>query len=147
MEIQQPTTKKYLWIRTVYLYLFSLVGLVMMIIAGVSFIDMALRTFVFTQADEQERLFQKQPPLPHGIERVEELKQPQSSLSEAEKATVSQWLEDYRRWQNESDRIDPVTAQRQRKASTNLAMIIVGAPLFLYHWSVIRKEAKGRDQS
>lgn len=32
--------------------------------------------------------------------------------------------------------------QRKRQISNSLAMIIVGAPVYLYHWKTIKKEAK-----
>jgi hypothetical protein len=31
---------------------------------------------------------------------------------------------------------------RQREISSSLAMILVGAPLYLYHWSAIQKDNK-----
>jgi len=31
---------------------------------------------------------------------------------------------------------------RQREISSSLAMIIVGGPLYLYHWKMIQKEGK-----
>jgi len=31
--------------------------------------------------------------------------------------------------------------QRRRQLSTSLSMILVGVPLYLYHWKTIKKEA------
>ncbi len=34
-----------------------------------------------------------------------------------------------------------LTRQRQRESSGALAMVLVGFPLYLYHWKTIQKEA------
>lgn len=34
------------------------------------------------------------------------------------------------------------TNQRKRQISNSLAMIMVGAPVYLYHWKTIKKESK-----
>ncbi len=59
-----------------------------------------------------------------------------------ERNQMKQFLADYERWQNESGDFDPVKSQRQRDASFNLAMIIIGLPLYLFHWRIIKKETK-----
>lgn len=136
----------YPFIRTIYLYLFTLVGLTLLIIGTVRFLDMGLKAFIFTQAEEQERLYQKQPPVPFALERVEQITQGQTSavLSPEEKSALSQWLIDYRNWQEQSAKVDPVTSQRHRDASINLSMILIGLPLYFYHWRLIRKETKNK---
>ena len=37
---------------------------------------------------------------------------------------------------------DYVTQSRHRNASESLALILVGIPLYLYHWNIIKKESK-----
>lgn len=138
---------KHSLIRTIYLYTFALLGLVLMTIGGVRFIDMGLKAFVFTQAEEEQRLYNKMPSMaPISVERLEKAavtEDPAASpLTEPEKAQIQQWLADYKNWQQQTEKIDPVTAQRHRNASTNLALIIVGLPLWLYHWTVIKRESK-----
>jgi len=131
-------------IRTIYLYLFALLGLVLLIIGGVRFVDMGLKAFVFTKAEEEQRLIYKQPPYtPYPIQRIEEL-QDEKELSEEEKTTIKQWLTDYKDWKERESKIDHVTARRHRDASTNLALILVGLPLYLYHWRIIKKETKNK---
>jgi len=133
------------WIKIIYLYLFSLVGLVLVIIGGVRFIDMGLKTFFFKQADQDQRLNYSQPTMPYSVSKLERMAESQdggAQLTEDERASIRQWLEDYRVWKEQRDQVDMVTAQRQRQASSNLAMIIVGVPLFLYHWRLARKEGK-----
>lgn len=96
-------------IRKIYLYLFSLIGLVLITIGTVRLVDLGLKVFVFKDADT---FFEFPVRTPDGekTETPEEVKQMQRS------------------------------SQRQRDAAGALAQIIVGLPLYLYHWSVIKKE-------
>ncbi len=128
-------------IRTIYLYLFALLGLALLTIAGVRFLDMGLKTFVFTKADEEQRFYKMQPPMPVAIEKYQ-IVADGKELSEDERAQMKQFLADYEKWKNESDKFDPVKSQRQHDASFNLAMILIGLPLYLYHWRIIKKETK-----
>ena len=109
-------------IRTIYLYLFSLVGLVLIIIAGVRFIDMGLKAWIFTEADRSEYRFEIAPKrfVEDGTPVAEE-------LSEEEQIARQDKL---------------ITQQRQRNAANSLAMLIIGVPLYLYHWRLAyrRKE-------
>ncbi|MDO8554989.1 MAG: hypothetical protein Q7R75_00260 [bacterium] len=133
----------YPFVRTIYLYLFSLLGLVLLIVAGVRFLDMGLKVFVFTKADEEQRFYKIQPPMPIAIEKIQ-IAAGGKELSEDERNQMKRFLADYEKWQNESDKFDPVKSQRQRDASFNLAMIIIGLPLYLYHWRIIKKETINR---
>jgi len=135
-------------VRTIYLYLFTLLGLVLLVIGGVRFVDMGLKAFVFTKADERERLIYKAPPIaPIEIKRLEQVKDSQKEfcLSQEDKAAIELWLADYKKWKEKKEKIDPVTASRHRNASLNLAMILIGLPLYLYHWRIIKKETKNKD--
>jgi hypothetical protein len=54
-------------------------------------------------------------------------------------------LIEYQRWQEFQGKIDYVKSERQRSAANSLAFIIVGLPIYLYHWSLIRKEKNSQD--
>ncbi len=102
---------------------------------------MGLKVFVFTQAEEEQRLFPPHPPMPYQLEVVENL-QDEEGLSEEEKAAIQQWLADYESWKEESPNFDYLTARRHRDASMNLALILVGFPLYFFHWRIIKRELK-----
>ncbi len=138
--------EKHSLIRTIYLYLFALVGLALITVGGVRFVDMGLKVFVFTKAEEEQRLMYKQPfSIPYPVQRTEEL-QDEEGLSKEEKATIKQWLADYKDWQERKLKIDPVTARRHKDASMNLALILVGLPLYLYHWRIIKRETRNKKE-
>ena len=133
--------KHYPLIRTIYLYVFALVGLILVIIAGVRFLDMGLKYFIFTEAEQEQRIAELRPPSSYSLEKVEEIKNNEELTDEQRKA-INQWVEDYRNWEEKSKEVNPVTSRRHREASNNLAMILIGLPLYLYHWNLIKKETK-----
>ncbi len=137
--------KHYPLIRTIYLYLFAIVGLTLLTIGSVRFLDMGLKAFIFTKAEEEQRLLRQQPPLPYSVQRIEKISQDEeASLSLEEKASIEQWLADYKDWQEGSSKIDYLTTERHRDASFNLAFILIGLPLYLYHWRIIKRETRNK---
>lgn len=142
--------KHYPLIRTIYLYLFAILGLVLLTIGGVRFVEMGLKTFIFKKAEEEQRLIYQQAPFPYWVPRVEQFQQgieekKEICLSKEEKASLEQWLADYKDWQERRSKIDYVTARRHQDASLNLAMILIGLPLYLYHWRLIKRETKNQE--
>jgi hypothetical protein len=133
--------EKHSLIRTIYLYLFALVGLALLIAGTVRFIDMGLKVYVFTKADDPERISRQRYYYsgPITIEKIEGY-QDSEELTEEEKATLKSLLADYKEWEERESQIDYLTSERQEEASSNLAMIIIGLPLYLYHWRIIRRE-------
>jgi len=137
-----PDKKHYPLIRTIYLYIFTLLGLVLITIGSVNFLNMGLKAFVFTKADQRMDInFERPISSPFTTEKMEELGEG-SELSEKELVLVQNWLEEYKIWQTESDKINYLVSDRHRSASINLSLILVGLPLYLYHWFTIKREMK-----
>ena len=103
-------------LRLLYLYLFSFVGLLITIIGGIQIIDLGLKTYVF---------------------KVEEFGYYPMSPVLDEKGNVTQTVEEQKMMQEME-----AANQRKRQISNSLAMIIVGTPVYLYHWKTIKKESK-----
>jgi len=122
-------------IRLIYLYLFALVGLALVTIGGVRLVDMALRATVFTQADEEQRLWNRQPPMMPTVAPKRE-----GIDAAADRAVIEQWERDYEEWRQAVAHIDPVMARRQRDAASSIGMIAIGLPLYLFHWGLIRRQ-------
>ncbi len=105
-------------IRLIYLYLFSFIGLLIVVIGTVRIVDLGIKVFVFKDADKYEYYAGPITTTPDGkTVEVDE---------EKEKA----------RQEKESQR------QRQRELSGAISMLIVGLPLYAYHWITIQKESK-----
>lgn len=109
---------KYPLVRKIYLYLFSLVGLVLITIGAVRLVDLGLKIFVFTEADKMIEY----PAVRQGVG-------PDGKPIETPDPKA---LAAFNRTQQRS--------QRQRDAAGAIAQIIVGLPLYLYHWSIIKRE-------
>jgi hypothetical protein len=129
-------------VRTIYLYTFALLGLVLMTIGAVRFVEMGLKAVVFRSADAEQRFYARQPTMPP-IRPDMERWSADESLSAQEREALRQWLADYESWRKTSATLDPVAAQRHRDAATGLALLIVGLPLYLFHWRLIRREPPG----
>lgn len=101
-------------IRTIYLYLFSFVGLLTVVIGAVRMVDLGLKVFVFRDADRYE--YSVSVPVDGKTDDVM-----------SEQAIREQVIREQRR-------------NRQREFSGAFAMLAVGLPLYLYHWKTIQKE-------
>lgn len=114
---------KFLFIKKIYLYLLALIGIVLVLVGGVKLINLGLKTFIFTEA-EQFYPYPSPKPVPTirddaGKEIIYEEPSPEELVEYYEKSTRS---------------------RREAEAANSLALIIVGLPLYLYHWNIIRKE-------
>lgn len=102
-------------LRLLYLYLFSFVGLLITIIGSIQLLDLGLNTYVF---------------------KVSEYTYYPETMSLDGGKSIAEPAELQKR--NEQEQAN----QRKRQVSNSLAMILVGAPVYLYHWKTIKKESK-----
>lgn len=103
--------------RTIYLYLFSLVGLVLIIIGSVQLINLGLKTYVFTKAD-----------------------QPTYISSPRAKPIDGEEVGELDKELEEEQQKEATASRRQRDAAQAVSLLIVGVPIYLYHWNLARKE-------
>ncbi len=113
-------------IRLIYLYLFSFVGLLVTVIGCIRMVDLGLKVYVFKGADEYTYFEAPRPVLQKGM--VEEKVSTEEAKIQEEKLKKQQKEESRR--------------QRQREFAGALSMILVGIPLYLYHWKTIQRENK-----
>ena len=132
-------------IRAIYLYLLSLIGIILVLIGSSGFVSMGLRTFIFTHADDEQRLYRERPPKPYGLPSAERIDGETRAVLRDSNA-MRQWEEDYEAWRSRRNTIDPVQARRHREAASNLSFILVGLPVYLYHWRLARRDRVGEDQ-
>jgi FtsZ-interacting cell division protein ZipA len=118
------------WIKKVYLYVVSLVSLIIVVIGAIMLINLALRAWVFKKADNS---FYYAPKVACDLPARAEGSQAAILPAECTDPNYEQKMKE----QEEENR----AAQRQRNAAQAIAMIIVGAPVFYYHWRLARKEA------
>ena len=103
-------------IRLIYIYLFSAIGLIMTTIALVNSVDLLLRTVVFKNADTAYYAY------PREVIPGENVTSEEKLLAEKENAELQ------------------ALATKQREVSNAIAMVVIGLPLFKYHWRLAQKE-------
>lgn len=103
-------------LRLLYLYLFSFIGLLITVIGSIQIVDLGLKTYVFKVEDY---IYYPEPVM----------------LEEENKLTVSPEEMAKRSIREQAN-------QTKRQLSNSLSMILIGAPLYLYHWSTIKRENK-----
>ncbi len=108
-------------VRILYLYLFSFIGLIISVIGTIQLVDLGIKTYVFKGAD-----------------KYEVYPQPKQLNSEGKEIKISE--EDIKIQNEYQERENK--RNRQRQVSTAIAMILVGVPLYFYHWNTIKKENK-----
>lgn len=132
--METPKTGSREIIRNVYLYLVSLITLIMMVVSCAQLINLALITWVFPKADSSY-LYYGPKPAPTSMRAPDEKRTPEQIATDDARAQ-KQWEED--KQHSEEQRI----AQKYRDLVQNISFLLVATPLFLYHWSVIRKDRK-----
>ena len=111
-------------IRLIYLYLFSFVGLIVFVIGCVRLVDLGLKVVVFNNADIY-------------------VSYPSPYMGPDDKRTREQLMMDNK--VQETAQMEEAKRNRQREISSSLAMILVGAPLYLYHWTSIQRENRATE--
>ena len=105
-------------IRLLYLYLFSFIGLLIAVIGSVQLVDLGIKVYVFKGADRYDN--------PYAVRYDPTGKEIPLTNIEKEEQKKLQDVETQR--------------QRQRQTSTALAMLLVGIPLYKYHWNTIQSK-------
>lgn len=144
-------------IRTIYLYLFSLVGLALTIIGFVVMMNILLKTYVFKNANQTNPYYYSEmPPYIYSsyenvLDKVEAISKnaDELKLSDIEKEDIQKWLTDYKKWkENEEKRMefeskrDYVKENNARSMSVAVSLIMVGLPIYLIHWMFITRDIK-----
>lgn len=113
-------------LKKAYLYLVSVISLVIWVVGAIMLLNMALKTWVFTKADQD---YYYNPCESRKIESTAP-GMPTTTPCTAEETAEYDRQEDERR-----------SAQKQRDAAQALAMILVAAPIWWGHWRLAKQEA------
>jgi len=120
-----------------------------MIFATIDFVDMGLKAFVFTEAERQEERYNVPPYPPEklimGDTREALPIEGDVTLSQSEVQEINNWVKNYKAWSEDQESVDYVTARRHADAARNIAMLLVGIPLYLYHWRLIKGDVKKKN--
>ena len=133
--METPKTGSREIIRNVYLYLISLITLIMMVVSSAQLINLALITWVFPKAASSYIYYGPKPVPAAEIKTPEDKRTPEQITADDARAQ-KQWEEE--KQHSEEQRI----AQKYRDLVQDISFLLVATPMFLYHWSVIRKDRK-----
>jgi len=118
-------------IKSIYFYLVSFVALMMVVFSTADMINIALKTWVFTQADKDMYAYPKAVcEVPAPVATPDPKAVPAITKEDCEKQNEENIK------QQEASRV----AQRQRDVVRDISMIVVGIPLFLIHWRIVRSK-------
>ena len=115
-------------IKNIYLYLVSFVALMMLIFSVANMIDIALRTYLFPKADDFYSYYE---PICTPTDRTASTTT--GTPVKGDPNCISKEEQDKR---NKEQR----EQQRQRDLVRDISMILVAAPIFAYHWMIIRSK-------
>ena len=105
-------------LKKAYLYLVSVISLVIWVIGAIMLLNLALKSWVFPKADQNYYSY----PCPISVE---------GKAGNCDQAQLDQ--------QRKMDE-DSRSAQKQRDAAQALAFIIVGVPVWYGHWRLAKRE-------
>ena len=114
MESTQTITRGSQIVKTIYFYLVSFVALLMIVIPAASLINLGMRHFVF-QVGSYDKYYAR--PMPVGDEKT-------PKVDEAE---------EQRRYEEQQQN------QIKRDIARDVSFVIVGIPLFIFNWRLIRR--------
>ena len=110
-------------LKKAYLYLVSVISLIIAVIGGIMLLNLALKTWVFTKADKDYyfvgQCYSQKPVAING---------------ESAKCTPEE--EALQKKQNDENR----SAQKQRDASQALSFLLISAPVWFFHWRLAKRE-------
>jgi len=113
-------------IRKLYLYVVTGIGLMLVVIGCVQLVNIGLKVYVFKAADKSY---------------IYPATKQTSITDKTAGVTITEpSVEEMQAYQDKQTQ-----SNRESNASNAIAMIIVGAPLYIYHWLVIKKDKEERE--
>lgn len=128
MEPSPQPPSKVSVIKNIYFYLVSFVALMMVTFSTADIVNIVLRTYVFKKAD---RAYFYGYPKALGCDST--VRDPNIKPLSPEECAKQ---EEQMRQEAEKNRL----AEKQRDVVRDISMIVVGIPLFILHWGVVRKK-------
>ena len=130
--MDQPKTSKASVIKSIYFYLVSFVALMMVVFSTADMINIVLKTYVFTKANEPYYYKPIECQIGTDPELVDDANAPKTVKYTPEECAR---LEE----ENTKQQRENMIAENQRDIVRDISMIVVGIPLFIFHWGFIRK--------
>ncbi|MDP2684826.1 MAG: DUF5671 domain-containing protein [bacterium] len=132
-------------VRSSFYYFVALAALIMMVISTGFLINAGLKTWLLPNSEDSNKYEIASPVIvaeeSQGINSIINCAE-SCDLSEDTLTLANTWKDDYQNWQDSGYTYD----NTQRQASTSIPYIIIGIPLFWYHWNVARSRKKKEEK-
>lgn len=129
-------TSKTKLIRSIYLYIASLVSLIFIAAGTGNLLNIALKYYVFPKAEKGGySRCNSQPPV-YGLEKGAYA----NVATEDQKTQLENMLRDYEQWKANNIGEECYAQERQNNIAEALTMMIIAIPIFALHWRIIKKE-------
>lgn len=131
-------TEKTKTIRTIYLYIVSLLSLLFLCIGIGNLINITLKSYFFPEAEKRDYYMCSQS-LYYPSTEIEKLKELEPENQE-QKQKIDEIISEYENWKAENTGDNCYASERQKRMVDSLTMILISLPLYLFHWNLIKKE-------
>jgi Co/Zn/Cd efflux system component len=111
-------------IKKIYLYLVSVIALVIWVVGAIMLINMGLKTWLFPKADNMY----------YSVPCMVQVKSPDGAVPATE-------CDEKARLEQERINRENAVSQKQRDAAQAVAMILVATPVWFFHWRLAKREA------
>ncbi len=110
-------------LKKAYLYLVSVISLIIAVVGAIMLLNLALKAWVFTKADRD-------------YYAIGQCYSPKPAMLNGEPAKCTPEEEALQKQQNDDNR----SAQKQRDASQALSLLLISAPVWFFHWRLAKRE-------
>lgn len=122
----------------IYLYLVALISLIFTAVGIGNLINTTLKAYVFPDTEKRDYGMCNIQPYYPAVDF--------KNLSSAEQeAQIENMIDDYKRWQEQNTDDACYRSERQKRFVDFTTMVLIALPLYLFHWSMIKKEKKEKE--
>ncbi len=130
--------------RPIYFYFVSLASLLMIVIAGGTLINLGLKSLLITETRTENTYPYVKSIEPGNWDETASIQslidcQEECGINEETVALANEWIEDYEEWEVVYEK---GYNSNQRQAASSIPYLLLGIPLFWYHFRRVKKESK-----
>jgi len=138
-EKTKSMTSKAKFIRTIYLYLAALISLIFVAVGTGRLLNTGLKYFFFPDAEKKNYYeCNVQPPVASVVSK--------EGATTEQKVQIDALLSDYQNWKENQSGDNCIKPARQNGIIDALTMIIIALPICLFHWLLIKRDKKEKEE-
>jgi len=124
-------------IKIIYLYVVSLISLGFLAGGIGNLINTTAKAYVFKEAEKRDYSFCNNQPYFYNLT---DLKEKSAISPEEDKQKIDSIISDYENWKAQNTGEVCYKSEREKRMVDSITMILIALPLYLFHWSMARKE-------